>query len=74
MKKPLLAEKFSEEMLMARAVAETNAKNPAFYHAGEAYILSAAEFTEQWEAVDNFYTLKGHTATEVTEGVLELQT
>ena len=47
---------------MALAVAEIKAKRSAFYHAGEAFILSAAEFTEQWEAVDNFYTHNCHTA------------
>ena len=57
-----MAEKFSEEKLMALAVAEIKAKRSAFYHAGEAFILSAAEFTEQWEAVDNFYTHKSHTS------------
>ena len=43
-----MAEKSSEEKLMALAVAEINAKRSAFYDAGEAFILSAAEFTEHW--------------------------
>ena len=51
-----MANKFSEEKLMALAVAEINAKRSAFCCAGEAFILSAAEFHEQWEAVDNWYT------------------
>ena len=42
-----MAEKF-EEKLIALAVAEINAKRSAFYCAGEAFILSAAKFHEQW--------------------------
>ena len=38
-----MAEKFSEEKLMALAVAEINAKRSAFYCAEETFILSATE-------------------------------
>ena len=55
----MTGERFSEEKLMALAVAEIKVKRSAFYDEGDPFILSEAEFHAQWEAVDNWYTRHG---------------
>ena len=54
-----MANKFSEEKLMALAVAEIKSKRSAFWDEGDPFILSEAEFHAQWESVDNWYTQHG---------------
>ena len=44
------------EKLLAEAIAKIHAQRSAFYDAGDAFILSEAEFTSQWSSVDNWYT------------------
>jgi hypothetical protein len=69
-----MANKFSEEKLMALAVAEIKSKRSAFWDEGDPFILSEAEFHAQWESVDNWYTDTQHGGLKSQNGVLELQT
>ena len=47
---------YSDEKLLALAIADIKAKRGAFYESGEPFTLPKEEFERQWMGVDGWYT------------------
>ena len=57
-------ENYSDEKLLALAIADIKAKRSAFYESGEPFTLPKEEFERQWMGVDGWYTYANRRGTK----------
>ena len=57
-------ENYSDEKLLALAIADIKAKRSAFYESGEPFTLPKEEFERQWMGADGWYTFANRRGTK----------